>query len=232
MKEKDNLIGQRFNRWVVLQSAPKRNRQKYWVCQCDCGTIREVQQSGLKNNHSKSCGCLKKERASEIHTNDLTGKKIGKLLILERDLEKSQNNHRYVCWKCLCDCGNIITITSDNLKRQQSCGCLKSTGQQKITEILQKNQIKYFQEYSFDNLKTLRYDFYLPDYNRLIEFDGKQHFEPIEYFGGIKGFQEQQKRDQIKNNYALSNNIELIRIPYTENNLTLDILLGKKYLLK
>lgn len=67
----------------------------------------------------------------------------------------------------------------------------------------------------------LRFDFYLPDYNYCIEFDGKQHFEPV-HFGGIslkeakKDFKIQQIKDKIKDEYCKTNNIGLIRISYLE----------------
>lgn len=62
----------------------------------------------------------------------------------------------------------------------------------------------------------------------LIEYQGKQHYEPIEFFGGIKAFKKQKKRDAMKKEYALKNNIQLIEIPYTEKTYE-DI---KKYLSK
>ena len=62
----------------------------------------------------------------------------------------------------------------------------------------------------------LKFDFYLPDYNCCIEYDGKQHFEPIDYFGGKNGFIKTQERDDIKNQYCKNNDIKLIRIPYTD----------------
>ena len=58
----------------------------------------------------------------------------------------------------------------------------------------------------------MRFDFYLPDYNTCIEFDGEQHFKPIKHFGGKERFKQQQKNDQIKNDYCVENNIALIRI--------------------
>jgi hypothetical protein len=48
----------------------------------------------------------------------------------------------------------------------------------------------------------------------MIEFDGKQHFKPIKFFGGEKAFEETQERDQRKNRYCRDHNIELVRIPY------------------
>lgn len=64
----------------------------------------------------------------------------------------------------------------------QSCGCLNSKGEEKITQILLKLNIIFYKEYQFIdciNPKTntkLRFDFYLPDYNCCIEYDGKQHY--------------------------------------------------------
>ena len=49
----------------------------------------------------------------------------------------------------------------------------------------------------------------------LIEYDGKQHFEPIDFFGGEDGFRKTQERDKIKNAYCKSHNIPLLRLPYT-----------------
>lgn len=73
----------------------------------------------------------------------------------------------------------------------------------------------------------------MPDYNRLIEFDGEQHFK---YTGAgwntKENFEKTQKLDKIKNEYALNNNYSLVRIPYWErDNITLDMLLGDKHLI-
>ena len=61
----------------------------------------------------------------------------------------------------------------------------------------------------------LPFDFYLHDYNVCIEYDGIQHFKPIEYFGGEEAFQKRQLNDKIKTEYCIDNHITLIRLPYT-----------------
>lgn len=66
------------------------------------------------------------------------------------------------------------------------------------------------------NKKLLRFDFYLPNQNMLIEYDGKQHFEVIKNFGGESGFVCRKQNDKLKTEYARDNDIELLRIPYTE----------------
>ena len=87
-----------------------------------------------------------------------------------------------------------------------------------------------------DDGNLLRYDFILLDYNnpyRIIEFDGAQHEQPIDFFGGIENFKQLQRNDEIKNQYALSHNIPLVRIPYSKrNDITFEDLFGDKYLIK
>ena len=98
--------------------------------------------------------------------------------------------------------------------------CSESKGQRKIRLFLEEKKIKFILEKRFINCKfknTLPFDFYLPDYNMCIEFDGLQHFEPVEYWGGEKNFLQIQIRDKIKNEYCFNNNIHLLRIKYNEN---------------
>ena len=141
-------------------------------------------------------------------------------------------------WHCRCDCGNECDVSRSNLvySRTMSCGCLKkSTGEINIQEILKQNNISFVKEKTFsdfiyeDTQAHPRYDFYLPNYNRLIEFDGEQHFKGT---GWNRDLSYQKEKDTIKNNYAFQHNIELVGIPYWErDNITLDLILGNKYLL-
>lgn len=72
----------------------------------------------------------------------------------------------------------------------------------------------------------LRFDFYVIQdngKNYIIEYDGAQHFQSIEWFGGEPGLEKRKIRDAVKNNYCKKNNIPLIRIPYTHlKELTID----------
>lgn len=233
MGKQENLLGQQFGKWSVIASAPndKYNHAR-WLCQCDCGTIRVVAASSLKGEKSKSCGC----QSSTRKTKSCIGNRFNKLIVIEEiPIERDSSGNKY--WLCRCDCGNYTKVSTANLRsgRISSCGCLLKTslGEQHIELCLSSAEIEYEKEYRFSDLNNLRFDFYLPKLNRLIEFDGKQHFEPNEYFGGEKSFLEQQKRDQIKNNYAKQHNIPLIRIPYQErDNITIDLILSDKYLVK
>lgn len=120
----------------------------------------------------------------------------------------------------LCSCGNIFTTSFSNYTKYNvntcySCSCKESSGEKSIREFLEKENITYVQEKRFkdcrDN-KPLPFDFYLPDYNCIIEFDGQQHFEET----GFHNHKETVKHDKIKNEYCQSNDIHIVRIPYWE----------------
>lgn len=66
MKPIFNLTGQKFGRWTVISEAPRHGQTRYWLCQCDCGTVREVRQQNLINGQSTSCGCYHREEAKSI----------------------------------------------------------------------------------------------------------------------------------------------------------------------
>lgn len=105
--------------------------------------------------------------------------------------------------------------------------CNETKGEKSISDVLNKYNIKFKAQYKFNDCKfkhILYFDFYLPQYNCCIEFDGQQHFEIIEWFGGFDGFVEGKIRDTIKNIYCKNNNIKLIRIPYYDLNKIEEIL--------
>lgn len=132
-----------------------------------------------------------------------------------------------VVWRCICDCGQECFVPQENFGRTKSCGCtvFNSNGELIVKEILQKNNVNFIQQKQFDNCinpktgRKLKFDFYLPNYNCCIEYDGIQHFQSVEYFGGKEGLQNNLYRDSIKNKFCRNNNIKLIRIPYTEENI-------------
>ena len=61
-----DLTGQRFGRWTVIERSKSHANEAYWVCKCDCGTIRTVRQLSLRQGVSRSCGCLQREKARKI----------------------------------------------------------------------------------------------------------------------------------------------------------------------
>ena len=96
-----------------------------------------------------------------------------------------------------------------------------SLGEQRIAELLTFNKNKFIQEATFgtclfeDTHYPARFDF-LVDNTFLIEFDGEQHYKPVDMFGGQENFAKIQEHDIYKNQWCKENNIPLIRIPYTK----------------
>ena len=118
-------------------------------------------------------------------------------------------------------CGCLWNASPDNIL--SGCGCPEcklSKGEKEIKAYLNNHNISYIPQHTFNdckNIHVLPFDFYLPDYNLCIEYDGIQHFEPVEYFGGEATFNETVKRDFIKTNYCFANGIHLLRIRYDKN---------------
>lgn len=218
-----DLTGQKFGHWLVLErDTNRRGGNAYWLCQCDCKTspIRSIRGCDLRNGKSKSCGCINANRCRATGE-DLTGQRFGKLKVLRQGEKSKGNRHRH--WICECDCGNITQpIPSDRLKNGNttSCGCINSQGEFLIRAALQELQISFEEEKKFESLqgdsKPLRFDFYLPKEKICIEYQGIQHYEPRERFGGDEQFQTQQKYDAIKREYCKINGIRLIEISYKD----------------
>lgn len=128
---------------------------------------------------------------------------------------KSKNRIKIICPKH----GIFIQNAGSHLSGHGCPNCNESKGELKIKQILDKKNIVYVFQKTFNecrnkNNRKLKFDFFLPEQNILIEYDGKQHYEPIEYFGGLNSYEKLNKYDKIKNNFTKSNNIQLIRIPY------------------
>lgn len=219
----NHLLGTTIHGWTVLKIIPPNDKHKktYALCMCRCGTVKEVKMKYLLDGKSKDCGCGRKEMLRETRTKNLVGQKFGKLTVVEL-LEDSNQFARRV-YKCRCDCGNDTTVPSNSLLSHQtlSCGCLQSHGNMYINRLLTDKNIEHKCEYTVHiGDSHYRFDFYLPQYNLFIEYDGEQHFYPVSFgadeFTTQKQFELTQKRDKIKNKYCEDNKINLLRIPYWE----------------
>lgn len=217
-----DVVGKKFGRLTVVDILWEYDRAKV-VCKCDCGNDYIGVKADVVSNHTRSCGCLQSENTSVANTKDWTGhvSDYG-IEFLVRD--KMNKNGQWL-WKCRCGiCGNtfIALPAKVNNGHITSCGCrIQSSGEDYIRNLLTEYNIDFIPQYTFDDCKlkyTLRFDFAIIDNEKLlglIEYDGKQHFEPIEFFGGVEGFNETKKRDEVKNIYCEIHNIPLIRLPYT-----------------
>ena len=240
------LIGQKFNKLTVVDIAEIRiakdgSKRVYYKCMCDCGNPIPVIVRGtdLKLGKQLSCGCAKSD-AEARDREDLTGRVFGKLTVIGFAYIKNQTAY----WHCQCECGNEIDVRGADLKNSHtsSCGCMLSLGELNIVNVLRSAKVDYlhnkgyFKDLVSDAGLALRYDFIIFNADdtpiRLIEFDGPQHTTPNDLFGA-KEFQKLQYHDFLKNQYALSHNIPLVRIPYSKRDtITYDDIFGNKYLIK
>lgn len=238
-----DMTGQKFGRLTVISRAENTSEGRaQWLCKCDCGNTKIVLGKRLRNGGTKSCGCLQKERTSQACLNDITGQRFHSLVVLERVPGRFSGK---VKWKCQCDCGSIIEVTTSDLvtNHTKSCGCTKSFGEKKISKILTDNNILFKKEYTFKDCYQIenhpyKFDFGILDENQsllyLIEYDGSQHFISNGGWNTPENFEKRKQQDIFKNNYCKKNNIPLIRIPYTilDNLCIEDLLLSKtKYLI-
>lgn len=119
------------------------------------------------------------------------------------------------------ECGNIYTTKPYKFILGSRCPiCNQSKGETLVENVLIDLDIRFERQKKFKNLKNknnLSYDFYLPNQNILIEYQGIQHYEPIEIFGGVDSFKIQVKNDNIKRKYAKDNNYNLLEISYEIN---------------
>lgn len=105
----------RFGKLVVLGASDQRsNGFVVWDCQCDCGSRKGVTTPNLTSGRTKSCGCARVQ--------NLTGMQFGKLTVVRKT---EQRRNGFVVWECKCQCGNVTTVTTNNLTggTVQSCGC-------------------------------------------------------------------------------------------------------------
>lgn len=110
---------------------------------------------------------------------------------------------------------SLVLFTQHGGQLCDNCSGVESIGEKRIRHYLEGNKIKFQQEKWFSDcrdINPLPFDFYLYEYNIIIEFDGRQHFEETDHF--TYSFETVRKHDLIKNQYCVDNNIKLIRIPY------------------
>lgn len=121
-------------------------------------------------------------------------------------------------------CQNEYEVTPSNFLGGKRCPrCLGSKGEKKIATWLASNDFIFKSQYRFTdcvNNKPLPFDFSIFDNNEkvifLIEYDGIQHFKPIDHFGGEDAFYTRKQNDEIKNAYCMENDLPLLRISYWE----------------
>lgn len=219
-----NEIGNKYGFLTPIELTKDKNNRTAWLCQCDCGNTKIVRGSNLRKGRITSCGynCPLRKQRSGVFLNEV-GNTYGLLTVL---YENGRSNDGKVMWHCKCECGNECDVRSTDLRmgNQLSCGCLRSKGEKQIADWLLTNNINFKREYKFDDLvgpgnQKLRFDFAIinNELKGLIEFQGEQHFYPVQAFGGINSFIERTNNDQLKYEYCKNNNIPLLLLRKNQN---------------
>lgn len=151
--------------------------------------------------------------------------------ILEEDYKKLMEQNGYIDYTILQyrtatqsvrfrhSCGYVFSQKGVNFLKSKGCPkCFgkQSKGELRIEQFLIAQKIEYITEYRIKEFKNYPYDFYLPQLNTLIEYQGQQHYFPVDHFGGNQSFQRQIQHDNLKKQYAEEHHYNLIIIPYTD----------------
>lgn len=139
--------------------------------------------------------------------------------LLNKEDYKTRKTHNL---NIRCTCGNVYTTSFEcyiaGVQQCYSCSCKESKREREIRLFLDAHNINFEQEKRFDDchdINILPFDFYLPEYNLIIEFDGQHHFEETH---NRADYETTKRHDAIKNKYCEDNNINLLRIPYWDGN--------------
>lgn len=232
MSRVKNEIGNKYGLLTVIERAGSIHGKAAWLCQCECGNQIKVTGDALRRGQAKTCGSTehRAKRMKEVGKSnyiDITNKKFGKLTAIRPIGSASYGG---VLWECRCDCGNIHKVEYSNLVngKVQSCGCLKSKGEQYIQQLLTYNQIEYKTQYTpkgwllSTNYKPY-YDFGIFKNNQLIallEYNGEQHrkfYSNKNTWNNEENFLKTQRRDKEKQDLCKQHNIPLYIIWYDED---------------
>lgn len=180
----------------------------------------------INNNHiCRYCGYEKMGKDRQVNEEEII--KRCKELSLEYVRRESRNGESYILFICPKHRNRGVQGISWTHLKNTTNGCVyctSSAGENKIRNALTELQVNFTEQKTFREcvyIKELKFDFYLEDYNIAIEYDGQQHFEPVDFSGkGIEYAKDvfllTKHRDKIKDDYCDCNNIRLIRIPYME----------------
>lgn len=153
---------------------------------------------------------------------------VADLSVINPDIEvigEYINSKTNILHRCKIDGCEWMACPLNVLNGKGCPHCKESLGEKKISKWLKSHDFVYIYQYKFNDCvdkKPLPFDFYIPLLNICIEYDGQQHFEPIDFAGNgetwaLSRFEMVQHHDKIKNDYCKNNNISLLRIPYFKN---------------
>lgn len=207
--------------YEILGVYTSNNCDITYMCKI-CGHIKTTTPAQLlRGDECKGCLSVSKRLPHEVFVKQLSERNPNIELISEYT---GKNNKVKV--KCKTHGCEWYVLPSNAFKTVGCHVCNDTIGEKKISDILDSMGINYFTQHRFDdcrNIRPLPFDFYLPDKNICIEYDGEQHYRPVNFGGcsddvAIESYKNTVFRDHIKNKYCDDNDIKLIRIKYSEFN--------------
>ena len=219
------------NKYEYLELVNKQKERTYikYICQNHGIQYQEI------TNHLKGCGCYKCGGT----------KKLTEEEIIERLKEKFGDNVSYICgyknidnlttrFRCNVCHNEFENSLANVIDMINGCPyCSESIGAKKVRDYFVSLGVKIFPEKSYidcKDKKSLPFDFYIPKYNLLIEYNGKQHYEFVNWTGNLteeemkNNLKIQRHHDWLKRKYALKNGYNFLTIPYWELNIINKIL--------
>lgn len=205
-----HLINKKYNKLTIVEYIGlNKDKKRLFNFKCDCGNTKIIPLTLVKNNITKSCGCLSKK-----YFRDLTGKRFNELIVIKYLDKDNSNNHRYLC---RCTCGKEIISQGSDVKmgKVKSCGHLKY-----------KNQQELFLKDPYKNIKLMIYNDYkikAKRRNYQFDLDIELFYTLIEqkcYYCGIHNSNVRQVKRKIKNVTYQYNGIDRINndLGYTKDN--------------
>lgn len=218
--EKLQYLGKKCE-FKILYDGPATQKKKI---QClKCGTIMERSLVSLLNTPEHCDNCHKYRTGISHYSKEEAQRKLDESFKKEYELLEFQGMTKEALLRHY-NCGYIFKVRElGDLFEGRNRGCpkcyqFKSQGEQRIRNYLDENQIYYIPQKTFAplNKSKYRFDFFLPEYNLAIEYQGEQHYRDNNFLK--ENLDSIQKRDEIKRQYCRENNIELLEIKYTELN--------------
>lgn len=222
----------------VVKFVTGKKRIEIHIKCTDCGKtfISKSKTDVLKRKrmHCFDCSRLYLVNTYKRHTYEYVKNFIsdlgGKLLS-----DTYKNNAQYLDIECD-KCKKPFKRTFDVINQYNSVTCSNCKeeipkGEKIIRDLLIDNNIEFTMQKTFEDCRLvnkLKFDFYIENINTCIEFNGEQHYKPIEFFGGVEKYEHQIIIDKTKKKYCKNKNINLLIISYKDINIIKDILKNNK----
>lgn len=219
---------------LITKKEELKNIHDYILYCCPKHGIKKMRGANLISG--RGCPDCKSENAriryslSIDEVKDRIEKCGGIILNPEDYINNFETNLQFECTEC----GNKFYSSLERFVQWggqvcKNCSNAESSGERAIRHWLEDNNIEFEQEKMFPDCRDksmLRFDFYLPKHNLIIEFDGSQHFRDTTYFEK-SNYDYVSGHDKIKNDYCLEKGIDMMRIPFW-NKHKINILLDEK----